>query len=339
MSQTQQIPAPQQMFKMVTGYWISQMVGTLAKLGVCDQLTDGPRTAAEVAPEVGADPSALFRLLRAAATVGVLEHHEGDRFSLTPVGETLKSNVPGSMRDMAIAQTSPGHWLPWGRFSDAIKTGTEQATEAHGKPIFEYYGDNAPERVAFMGAMQDMSSLVASEFARLVDFSDCKLVADIGGAGGTLLAAVLEANPELGGILYDLPSVAGDAKGAVLARDHAARCEVVGGDFFESVPEGADAYLLKHILHDWNDEQSVAILKNISKGMKPSSKVYLVEMVIPDDNTPTAAQLMDLNMMTMLPGRERTRQEYADLLEAAGLKFEALTATHSPFQIVEASLA
>jgi hypothetical protein len=327
------------MFKMITGYWVSQTVGALAKLGVCDQFTNGPRTAAEVAPEVGADPGALFRVLRTAATIGVFEHHEDDRFSLTPVGETLKSNVPGSMRDMAVAQTSPGHWLPWGRFPDAIKSGGEQATQAHGKPIFQYYDEVAEERIAFMGAMQGMSSLVASEFARVVDFSDCKVVADVGGAGGTLLSAVLDKHSEVSGILYDLPSVAGNAKGAVEARGHAGRCEVIGGDFFESVPEGADAYLLKHILHDWNDEQSVSILKNVAKGMKPTSKVYLVEMVIPDDNTPSAAQLMDLNMLTMLPGRERTRQEYADLFEAAGLKFKALTQTHSPFQIVEGSLA
>jgi hypothetical protein len=339
MSQPNQIPPSQQMFKMITGYWISQTVGALAKLGVCDQFADGPRTAPEVAAEIGADPSALFRVLRTAATVGVFEHHEDDRFSLTPVGETLKSNIPGSMRDMAIAQTSPGHWLPWGRFPDAIKSGGEQATAAHGKPIFQYYDEVAEERVAFMGAMQGMSALVANEFARLIDFSDRKLVADIGGAGGTLLSAVLGENPGVSGILYDLPSVAGDAKGAVAARGQIGRCEVIGGDFFESVPAGADAYLLKHILHDWNDEQSVTILKNVAKGMKPTSRVYLVEMVIPDDNTPSAAQLMDLNMLTMLPGRERTRQEYAELLEAAGLKFKALTQTHSPFQIVEGTLA
>ncbi|MFT5353503.1 MAG: hypothetical protein ACI9KE_000701 [Polyangiales bacterium] len=327
------------MFQMITGYWVSQTVGALAKLGVCDQFTDTPRTAGEVAPEVGADPGALFRVLRAAATLGVFEHHEGDRFSLTPVGETLKSDVPGSMRKMAIAQTSPGHWLPWGRFTDAVKSGTEQASKAHGKPIFEYYDGVDEERVAFMGAMQDMSMMVASEFARLVDFSDCKVVADIGGAGGALLGAVLDENPDVTGILYDLPSVSGDAKGAVAARGHVDRCEVVGGDFFKSVPAGADVYLLKHILHDWNDEQSVTILKNVAKGMKASSKVYLVEMVIPDDNTPSAAQMMDLNMLAMLPGRERTQQEYASLLEAAGLKFTSLIRTHSPFQIVEASLA
>ncbi len=338
MSQTSTMPPPQQMFQFITGYWVSQTVGALAQLGVCDQFTEGARTAAEVASDVGANPRALFRVLRAAATLGMFTHHPDDRFSLTPLGETLKSDVPGSMRDMAIAQTSPGHWLPWGRFEDAIKSGAEQASLVHGKPIFDYYGEHADERVAFMGAMAGMSSLVAGELVRLVDFSDCKLVADIGGASGALLAQVLDAHPEAAGILYDLPNVAEDARSVVAARGHAARCEIVGGDFFESAPTGADAYILKMILHDWNDEQSVTILRNIAKGMKQGSRVYVIEMVIPDDNSPSAAQLMDLNMLTMLPGCERTQSEYAVLFTAAGLKLQKLTHTHSPMQIMEARL-
>jgi hypothetical protein len=327
------------MFQLITGYWVSQTVGALAKLGVCDQFTNGPRTAAEVAPQVGANPRALFRVLRAAATIGIFEHHADDRFSLTPVGATLKSNVPGSMRDMAIAQTSPGHWLPWGKFSDAVQTGEEQASSSHGKPIFDYYDEQAGERIAFMGAMQGVSSLVANELVRVVDFSECKLVVDVGGSSGTLVSRVLDAHPNVAGIVYDLPSVAAEARSALDARGHGSRCEAIGGDFFQSVPTGADAYILKMILHDWNDEQSLTILKNIAKAMKNDSRVYVVEMVIPDDNTPSAAQLMDLNMLTMLPGRERTRSEYAELFEKAGLRFERLIHTHSPMQVVEARLA
>jgi hypothetical protein len=149
---------------------------------------------------------------------------------------------------------------------------------------------------------------------------------------------VLDAHREATGILYDLPSVATSARKAVEARGHASRCEVIGGDFFQSVPGGADAYILKMILHDWNDEQSTTILKNVAQGMKNGSRVYVIEMVIPDDNTPSAAQLMDLNMLTMLPGRERTRSEYAQLFQGAGLELQRVISTHSPLQIVEGTL-
>ena len=332
-------PPPEVMFKMITGYWVSQTVGALARLGVCDLLVDGLRGADALASEVGADPSALFRVMRAAACVGVVQHHDDDRFSLTPIGETLRSNVPGSMRDMAIAQTAEGHWAPWGAFIDAVKTGETQSPKILGKSIFEHYGDHPEERTAFMGAMQGLSELVAGELVRLVDFEGVQRVADVGGSGGTLVSAVLDAHAEIGGIVFDLPNVAEGAKSAIKARGLAGRCDVVGGDFFEAVPGGADVYILKQILHDWNDQQCVKILSNIAKGLPSAGRVLVVEMVIPDDRTPTAAQLVDVNMLALLPGRERTQSEYADLFQGAGLQLKSVTQTHSPFQIVEANRA
>lgn len=329
-------PPAQAMFKMITGFWVSQTVGAIAHLGVCDQLVDGPEGADALSTRVGADSTALFRVLRAAASVGVLRHHEDDTFSLTPLGETLRSNVPGSMRDMAIAQTGRGHWQPWGAFVDAVKTGRTQAEQVLGKSIFQHYADNAVERTAFMGAMQGLSDLVGAELVRLVDWSGVEKVVDVGGSGGTLVSAVLDAHPRASGILFDLPEVASRARGAIEARGLAGRCETMGGDFFQSVPGDADAYILKQILHDWDDEQSVTILRNVTKGLRPGGRVLVVEMVIPDDRTPTAAQLMDLNMLAMLPGRERTRSEYGALLDAAGLRLQSVTETRSPFQIVEA---
>ena len=156
-------PPPEVMFKMITGYWVSQTVGALARLGVCDLLVDGPRRADALASEVGADPSALFRVMRAAASVGVLRQHDDDQFSLTPIGETLRSKVPGSMRDMAIAQTAEGHWAPWGAFVDAVRTGETQSAKTLGKSIFEHYDDHPAERTAFMGAMQGLSELVRAK--------------------------------------------------------------------------------------------------------------------------------------------------------------------------------
>jgi hypothetical protein len=331
-------PPPQVMFKMITGFWVSQTVGTLARLGVCDRLIDGPRSAELLAEDVEADPRALFRVLRAAASIGVVTRHDDDTFALTPVGQTLCSNVPGSMRDMAIAQTATGHWAPWGSFTEAVRTGRAQSEKALGKSIFEHYAENGEERSAFMGAMQNLSALVASELVRLVDWSGVQTVADIGGSDGTLVSAVLEACAETRGVLLDLPGVADKARGAVEARGLAERCEVVGGDFFESVP-AADAYVLKQILHDWDDDQNVRILRNIAKALPKGGRVLVVEMIIPDDDSPSPAQLMDLNMLAMLPGRERTEAEYAALFEAAGLQLRSVTHTHSPFQIIEARAA
>src|SRR5512142_898531 len=183
-----QLPPPQQMFQMITGYWVSQLVGTLAELGVIDDLAARPRTSADLARDKGLDAVALERALRTATSVGVTTRDEQNRYAPTPLGDTLRSDAPGSMRGMAIAQTSPGHWLPWGRFRDAVRTGERQTLATLGMEIFEHYAKAPAEGAAFSGAMKNLSALVASEVARVVDTSAVKRVADVGGATGTLLA-------------------------------------------------------------------------------------------------------------------------------------------------------
>jgi hypothetical protein len=320
------------MFRMITGLWVSQMIGTLAELGLVDRLADGAATAGELARQVGADERATFRLLRASACLGIVTHEGGDRFSLTPLGATLRSDVAGSMRGLAITQTAPGHWLPWGRLREAVRSGHRQAPAALGCEIFEYYGQNLDEGGAFTSAMHGLAALVASELVRLVDWSGVSTIVDVGGARGALVSAVLEARPSCRGVLFDLPHVVAGA-GESLA---AARCEAVAGDFFEWVPSG-DVYLLKQVLHDWDDEQAVGILRNCAAAMTPNGRVLVIEMVIPDDGRPTPAQLIDLNMLVMLPGRERTAREYGDLLVKAGLRLRRFVETESPFQIIEAT--
>ena len=329
-------PPAQEMFKMVTGYWVSQIIGVAARLGIAEHLHGGAKTADELARLTGSEPSALFRVLRAAASLGVFQLGADDRFSLTPLGETLRSNVPGSMREMAIMQTSKGHWLPWGRLEDAVRTGKPQAVATLGCEIFEHYAKSPEEAAAFTGAMGNLSAIVASEVAANVDTSGLTRAADIGGAEGTLIAALLKTNPSLEGIVFDLPHVTASAETKLEAQGLLGRCAVVAGDFFKSVPS-ADLYVLKQILHDWNDEQATTILRNCAQAMTPRGRVAIVEMVIPDDGSPTVAQLMDVNMLAILPGRERTQAEYAALLEGAGLRFERLVPTHSPFQILEAT--
>jgi hypothetical protein len=333
--ETQSAPPAQTMLKMITGYWVSQVVGTLAELGVVDALAGEPSTPETIAPRIGAEPRALARLLRAAASVGVLSRDEQGRYTPTPLGDTLRTGVPGSLASMAIAETASGHWLPWGRLGDAVRTGSRQTPAALGGEIFEYYSKNAKEAAAFTGAMGDLAGLAAAEVARALDCRSATRAVDVGGANGTLVSALLRANASLVGTVMDLPHVVTDAKTALAAAGLAERCEVVAGDFFARVPE-ADIYLLKQILHDWDDKQCVQILRNCAAAMRLGGRVVVVEMVIPDDGRPSLAQLMDLNMLVMLPGQERTRSEYAALFEAAGLRFERLTETHSPFQIVEA---
>lgn len=329
------IPAPQKMFQMITGFWVSQMIGAIAELGVVDALTEKPDTPEGLAPRVGADSRALARLLRTAAAVGLVAAGPDGRWAPTPLGATLRSAVPGSLRDMAIAQTAPGHWLPWGRFTDAVKSGTRQTPATLGGELFEHYGKNPREAAAFSGAMRGLAAMVAREVASVVDTRASSVVVDVGGATGTLLAAVVGANERLRGLLLDLPHVAEDARAALVQAGVGARCEVLAGDFFQRVPEG-DLYLLKQVLHDWNDDQARLLLRNIAASMRPGGRVVIVEMVIPNDGRPTAAQLMDLNMLVLVPGQERTQAEYGALLADAGLRIERLVETHSPFQILEA---
>jgi hypothetical protein len=332
------VPAPQQMFQMITGYWVSQAIGTFADLGFADELSRGPRTAAELSRDAGTDAPATFRLLRTLASVGVLRHHEGDTFELTSLGETLRADVPGSMRDMARAQTSPGHWLPWGRFREAIRSGTRQTGAALGGELFSYYEREPGERAAFLGAMNGLSMLVAAEAPRVYDASGHRELCDVGGSSGAIAAGFLRANPKLRGTVFDRPEVAPVATESIRRTGLSERLTAVGGDFFADVPE-ADLYVLKHVLHDWNDEQCGKILANVSRRLRPDGKVLVIEMVIPDDGSPSAAQLMDLNMLALLPGRERTAKEYASLLGSAGLRLAELRTTHSPMQVIVAERA
>jgi hypothetical protein len=219
-----------------------------------------------------------------------------------------------------------------------VRTGKRATPTALGCEIFEWYGTHPVEGAAFSGAMGNLSALAAQEVGRVLPLPEKATVVDVGGAHGTLLAGVLNANPAARGVLTDLPHVIADAPRALAAMGIAGRAEAVAGDFFQAVPEG-DVYLLKQVLHDWSDEQCVAILRNCARAMKPGGKVAVVEMVVPDDGTPSLAQIMDLNMLVMLPGRERTEAEFNALFQAAGLSAARVTPTHSPFSLVEAARA
>jgi SAM-dependent methyltransferase len=329
-------PNAEQMARMIRGFWISQVVGTLAQLEIPDLLAGGPMEAGKIASLIACDPDATFRLLRASKAVGLVVATPDGHFGLTPLGEKLRSDVAGSMRDSAIAMTAPGHWLPWGRLSQAVRDGRCQTKETLGADLFQYYADCPGEGSIFTGAMSVSSAQVADEVAMLLDTSNIRRVIDVGGASGTLIAALLKENPLLEGTIVERPDVVARAKAAVAEKGLASRCNVVAGNFFAGVPE-ADLFLLKSIIHDWDDEQSILILSNCARALRPKGRVILVEVVVPEDDQPSWAPLMDLNMLAVLPGRERTASQYRDLLGRAGLCIDRITPTASHFSVIEAS--
>jgi len=331
-----QLPAPARMMQMITGHWVSQTVGTLARLGVPDAIAAGKSSSAAVAKQCGSDLDATRRLLRAATGLGLFVEETPDNFRLTSVGDTLRANAPGSLRDFAIAETDQGHWLSWGGMAEAVKTGERAAPKALGQEIFEWYESHPQDGVAFAGAMGNLSAMVAGEVASVCDFSPSAKIVDIGGSHGELLVTILKKHPGLSGTVFDLPEVAKRTAGILQQEGLADRAEAVGGDFFADVPAG-DVYLLKQVLHDWNDSQCRAILSRCANRLNPGGKVLIVEMIIPDDNSPSMASMMDMNMLVMLPGRERSLSEYRSLLDGAGLKLDKVIQTHSPFQVIEAS--
>jgi SAM-dependent methyltransferase len=331
------VSPPVAMMRLSTGYWVTQAVGVVARLGVADHLGDGPRQSDELAQMVGADPDALYRLLRLLASLGVFVEAAPGSFGLTPLGETLRSDAPGSMRNFAIMHTVPAHWLPWGRLHESVVSGAPVAREVLGMELFDWYAQHPEEAAFFNGAMGNMSAVAASELVRVCDFSAVRSVLDVGGAHGVLLAAVLRANPAARGILFDLPHVIATAGGAITASGLSERCEFVSGDFFESVPEGADLHVLKQILHDWDDERATQLLQNCHRALRPGGTLLVVEMLIPPDNLPGPAQATDVNMLVLLGGRERTEEQYRRLLQAAGFRLERVIPTNSPFSVVEAT--
>jgi hypothetical protein len=336
-----EIPPPAAaLFQIISGIWVAQAVATVAKLGVADLLADGPRTSEDLARSMNVHAEALHRVLRGVSTVGVLRLEEGSpsKFSLTPIGQLLRSNVPGSMRSFMIAETAPGHWVPWAHLDDAVKTGKPVMQKAFGMDPWEYYEKNPEEGRLFSEAMSGLSAGQVQALLGAYSFKDAKKIVDVGGAHGSALAAILKSEPSARGVLFDLPDVVEGAGPALTSAGVEGRVERVAGSFFESVPAGADVYFLKHVLHDWDDEQCVQILKKVKSAMassSPNAKVVVAEMVIGGKGPPSPAPLLDLNMLVMAGGKERTVEEFGKLFEAAGLKLAGVTPTFSPIVVIE----
>lgn len=336
MSQSNQIPPPAVMMQMITGFWTSCCIYSAAKLSIADHLAQGPQTATQLAEATHCHTPSLYRVLRALASTGIFAENEAGQFSLTPLGATLQSNVPGSMRAMAIAQLGD-HYNAWGNLLYSIKTGKTAFDHVQGMPVWQYYETHPDEGANFMQAMSGLTQAALMNILPAYDFSAFDTIVDIGGGNGALLTAILKATPSAKGIVFDEEYVIERARQSIIQNGLSEQCTTVAGNFFEEIPVDADAYLLKMVLHDWDDEQSVAILRNCYKSMKQGSKLLIIESVIPSGNTPHPGKFMDINMLAMTGGRERTQSEFISLLEKAGLAFNRVIHTHSPmFSIVEA---
>lgn len=330
-----QAPSPQTaIFQLVTNMWTTQAVATFARMCGPDRLASGPKTTAVLAAELGVNADALGRLLRGVALAGVVCRH-GDGWALTSVGSALRRDVPGSMRAFIVAEMATGHWLPWGQMEHSIRTGGPATHIALGMDYWTYCRSHAEEGREFAAAMTSLSSMAIDAVLAVEDFGGARCVVDVGGSHGALLAAVLARVSQARGVLFDLPEVVEGAVEALRAAGVAHRVELKAGSFFQSVPAGGDTYLLKHILHDWGDEQCVTILANIAKVLPRDGRIIVVEMIIDDQGPPSPAPLLDLNMLVMHTGRERTIPDFEVLFRRAGLRLAAHKPTPSPFALLE----
>ena len=324
------------MLQLISGFWISRAIYIIAKLGIADHLAGGPKNAEEIAAATNAHAGAIYRILRALSSVGVLTEDADRRFGLTPLSETLRTDAPGSLRAFATVELGEEHYPAWGELLHSVKTGGVAFDKAFGMPIWEFFARNPENARTFDDAMTNMTLAIKDAILASYDASAIRKLVDIAGGHGSLITAILKSNSEMKGILFDLPDVAEGARKRIEAEGLSDRCEVVAGSFFESVPEGADAYILKWIIHDWDDERSIAIFKNIRRAMAEGGKLLLVEAVVPPGSEPHFSKFIDLNMLVMTGGRERTEEEYRLLLEAGGFKLTKVIPTGSPMSIIEA---
>jgi hypothetical protein len=326
-----------QINQMVGGHVVTRALYVFAELGIADVLKDGPRSAADIAPIAGAHAASLYRLLRMMAGLGFLVEDADARFALTPLGEAMRSDAPGHARSMVRLIAGPLGWRVLGEFLHSVKTGEAGSEKALGQPIFDFMATAPQEATWFNEMMIAFHGGEPPAVAAAYDFSGIGTIVDVGGGTGNLLTTILQANPAVRGVLYDMPHVTSQAGALIASRGLSDRCAVSEGSFFDKVPEGGDAYLLSHIIHDWDEASCLKILTACRRAMAPGGRLLLVEMVIPPGNDFHPGKLSDMIMLAFTPGGcERTAQEYAALFAKAGFALSRVVPTASPASVVEA---
>jgi hypothetical protein len=312
--------------QMTNGYWATQIIYVAAKLGIADLLTDGPQGLAALAQATETHAPSLYRLMRALAGLGVfVENGDGD-YEATALGRCLVSGSPGALRARAILN-GEDWYTAWGDLLHSVRTGETAFEHAYGMPVFEHLAANPDTAATFNESMASSTESMTRAVADAYNFAGLRTIVDVGG--------ILQANPQARGVLFDRPTVAA-AGGLLASMGVADRCEVVAGDFFEAVPGGGDAYLLSFIIHDWDDDRSVTILKNCRRAMADDARLLLIEQVVPPSNQPSLSKLYDLHMLVLAGGRERREDEYRSLLAAADFQLERVIPTEGPRSVLEA---
>jgi hypothetical protein len=322
--------------QMIFGFVTSQAISVVAKLGIADLLKEEARNADELALSTGTQAKPLYRIMRALASVGIFAEDDTGRFRMTPLAEPLRSDAPDSLRDFAIFLGADWHWRAWGDLSGSARGGEPAFERTHGQPYFGYLGANPEPARVFNDAMTSLSTAASAAVVNAYDFAGTTRLVDVGGGHGLLLASILQQYPQMSGVLFDAPSVVEGAKDVIGGHGVSERCDAVGGDFFTSVPASGDAYIIKHIIHNWDDERAATILRNCHRSMTENGKLLVVEMVLPEGNAPSLGKLLDLEMLVLfLHAHERTEAEYHALFELAGFRLTRIVPTKSAYSIIE----
>ena len=327
----------QQVLQVAVGYVASAALYTAIALNVADHLASGPRDVSELARLSGANEDALFRVLRLLASLGVFAETGLRRFALNPAAELLRKDVPGSLRGMAVFLPDPFHFRAYANLLDSVMTGHTAAETTLGMPVFEYLAKNPDYSKVFNDAMTALSAPVIGAALEAYDFSQIGVLVDVAGGHGEVLMSILKKYSNIRGVLTDVGHVIDGAKARIAAAGLTDRCQAVPSDFFQAVPEGGDAYIMKHIIHDWDDGRATTILKNIGKAMGAKrGKVILLESVIAAGSAPDFGKFIDIEMLALPGGKERSEQEFRTLFAGAGFELTRVVPTTSPLSVVEA---
>lgn len=333
---TTALPAEREaLFRMISGYQLAQLVHVAAVLRIADLLTLGPASVDDLATQTGANADRLYRVLRALAAVGVFDELEGRRFALNSMSEHLRADHPESLRPMSIFLGGVSY-RTWGELLYGVMSGETPAAKVLGMPGFAYLRSDSDAGEAFDATMAGITRGHTASIVEGYDFSRALTVVDVGGGRGVLLAAILKANPHLHGILFDQPNVVAAAPRTFEEAGVSERCELVGGDFFRAVPPGGDIYILRSIIHDWDDMPATTILANCERAMAEDGKVLVIESVIDAGEQSVATKFLDVQMLVMTGGRERTVEEFEELLAASGLELGRVIPIGADGRIVEA---
>ena len=332
-----QLSPPQLLMQLGTGHWAAMTLSVAVKLGLLEGLEHGSASAQQLAAQNGYHGDSVERLLRGCVTLGVLSEVEAGVFALTELGRVLLPSHPRSLRDAMVMLTDPGHWHSWYQLEHTVTTGQPAYQKALGvENVFDYFASQPEEAERFNRSMASMTRAFVQQLKGAYDIGRFSLIADIGGGHGQFLGALLQDAPQSRGLLFDLERVLAWSHRELEALGVAGRVEKIAGSFFEAIPGGADLYLLKHILHDWTDEQCTQILQKVAVALKPGATLLICEMLLAEPPHFSPAAMMDLNMMVMTGGRERTASQYERLLQSAGLKLNQVLPLDGPYQLLEA---